>query len=307
MTIESELNALDNTKAAIKQAIIDKGVSVPASTTFAEYPSKIALIETGSEPVLDSLTIAPSTTAQTITPPSGVDGYDDITVNAVTAAIDADIVAGNIKSGVEILGVTGNYTGEPVNLQSKTFAASSTTATLTTVTPDTGYDGLSAVTVDLSYIENRVDAINGTTVTPSGTTTITANGTYDVTNYVSANVSVSGGWGSVDVATLTAFTPDDEPYANYNVIYGDFENNCTAYDANGNVIPCCLVVPSYLADNENTLSNIINEASETSLPFILLSRIYHNPDNNPETAWWEINSIIIGFDTNNLYYYTQSY
>lgn len=47
MTIEAELNALDNTKAAIKQAIIDKGVSVPSNTSFSEYPSKIAQIETG--------------------------------------------------------------------------------------------------------------------------------------------------------------------------------------------------------------------------------------------------------------------
>ena len=35
-----------------------------------------------------------------------------VTVNAVTSAIDDNIVAGNIKSGVTILGVEGTYTGE---------------------------------------------------------------------------------------------------------------------------------------------------------------------------------------------------
>ena len=107
MTIESGLNNIENTKATIKQAIVNKGVSVPVSTTFAEYPTKIAQIET--EPVLDTLTVTPSTTSQTLTPPSGVDGFDEVVVSAVTSGIDNNIQAGNIKKNVTILGVTGSY------------------------------------------------------------------------------------------------------------------------------------------------------------------------------------------------------
>ena len=43
----SKLSKLLETKAAIKQAIIDKGVEVPDGTTFDEYPNKIAAIESG--------------------------------------------------------------------------------------------------------------------------------------------------------------------------------------------------------------------------------------------------------------------
>ena len=50
-----------------------------------------------TEPTLASLTVTPSKTAQTITPPSGIDGYNTVSVNAVTASIDSDIVAENIK------------------------------------------------------------------------------------------------------------------------------------------------------------------------------------------------------------------
>ena len=162
MTISEKANAVKLIKSQIKQAIIDKGVAVPANTAFTEYPSKIAQIEGGSEPVLESLTISPSTTSQTITPPTGVDGYDDISVNAVTSAIDNNITAGNIKKDVTILGITGSYEGGGTpDLQTKTFTASSTTPTLSTVTPDSGYDGLDEVGVDLSYIENRLSTTNG--------------------------------------------------------------------------------------------------------------------------------------------------
>lgn len=61
----------------------------------------------GSAPVIDELNVTPSTSAQTITAPEGTDGYSPVNVSAVTSSIDANIQAGNIKSGVSILGTTG--------------------------------------------------------------------------------------------------------------------------------------------------------------------------------------------------------
>ena len=44
-TTIDRLNKLIDTKESIRQAIINKGVSVPTSTPFADYPSKISAIE----------------------------------------------------------------------------------------------------------------------------------------------------------------------------------------------------------------------------------------------------------------------
>lgn len=64
------------------------------------------------EPTLQNKTVTPTTSEQTITADEGKDGLGTVTVNAVTAAIDENITAANIKSGVTILGVTGSYSGD---------------------------------------------------------------------------------------------------------------------------------------------------------------------------------------------------
>ena len=55
----------------------------------------------------ETVSITPSTSAQTITPSSGHNGITEVNVAAVTSSIDSNIQAGNIKKDVSILGVTG--------------------------------------------------------------------------------------------------------------------------------------------------------------------------------------------------------
>ena len=71
----------------------------------------IAEVAGAALPHLEDKSVDPSTTEQTITHGSSYNGLGTVTVKAVTAAIDANIVAGNIKNGVTILGVEGTYTG----------------------------------------------------------------------------------------------------------------------------------------------------------------------------------------------------
>lgn len=60
-------------------------------------------------PVTTPIEITPSTQEQVKVPDMGVDGFDSVTVHAVDKNIDSNIQAGNIRKGVEILGVTGEF------------------------------------------------------------------------------------------------------------------------------------------------------------------------------------------------------
>ena len=91
--------------------------------------------------------------------PSGYhDGSGTVSVDSTEAA---KIIPGNIKDGVEILGVTGTYTGEGVTAQAKTATPYTTQQV---ILPDSGYDYLSQVTVEAIYYNESANAY-GTTVT----------------------------------------------------------------------------------------------------------------------------------------------
>ena len=111
MTIASEITRINSNISAAYTAADAKGATLPATQNSGNLATCIASIPSGSSPVISSLSVKPTTSAQTITAPSGADGYSPINVSAVTSSIDANITAGNIKSGVTILGVTGTYSG----------------------------------------------------------------------------------------------------------------------------------------------------------------------------------------------------
>lgn len=104
MDISQMTSAVESIQLTLVTKTITKNGTYVAEDDGADGFSEVTI---DIQPTLQEKTVAPSTIQQVVTPDSGNDGLSKVTVNAVTAAIDPDIVAGNIKKNVEILGVTG--------------------------------------------------------------------------------------------------------------------------------------------------------------------------------------------------------
>lgn len=90
-------------------------------------------------------------------------GYHDGSGSvAISSTEQAKIIASNIKAGVSILGVTGEYSGASVTAQAK---SATPTTSQQTILPDAGYDYLSQVTVAPIPYNESDNAAGGKTVT----------------------------------------------------------------------------------------------------------------------------------------------
>lgn len=101
-----------------------------------------------------------STKAGQYTIPQGYhDGSGKVSISSTE---QAKIIAGNIKSGIVILGVTGTYGGESVTAQAKDASPSFSAQT---ITPDSGYDYLSEVSISAISVTYADNSAGGKTVT----------------------------------------------------------------------------------------------------------------------------------------------
>lgn len=87
-------------------------------------------------------------------------GYHD---GSGTASISSPtLLAQNIKSGVEILGITGTYSGESISAR---VASATPKFTAQTILPGTGYDYLSEVDIAAITVVESDNSAGGKTVT----------------------------------------------------------------------------------------------------------------------------------------------
>lgn len=159
---------------------------------------KVSIFAGAGATQMQEKSVAPTESQQTVTPDTGYDGLTKVTVGAVSSTYigskvtkksaqtytpgtsnqtigsgqylsgtqtikgDSNLVAGNIRSGVSIFGVTGTVVAaSSPNLQAKTVTPGTSSQT---VRPDSGYDGLSQVTVsgDSNLVSGNI--VSGKTI-----------------------------------------------------------------------------------------------------------------------------------------------
>ena len=110
-----------------------------------------------------SVTGTISTKTQQYTIPQGYhDGSGKVSISSTE---QAKIIAGNIKNGVQILGVTGTYTGSGDQKATTKTVTPYTTAKTYLPSGDGDYDYYTQVTVNAIYYDETVNAAGGKTVT----------------------------------------------------------------------------------------------------------------------------------------------
>ena len=188
---------------------------------------------TGTTILNQNKTITPDETEKSISADDGYTGLGTITVNAITATYvgsgvtrkaattytpgttnqtiaastyltgiqtivgDADLIAGNIKSGINIFGVAGTYAG------TNKADTATPSESAQTITPGTGYTGLSSVyikPISSTYVGSQVPTRSSSSLTSSGATVYAPPGYYSAT----ASKAISAGSAATPATTITA-------------------------------------------------------------------------------------------------------
>lgn len=205
MSIQSEINRLTQNISAAFTAVGNKGGTVPSSKTSGNLATAINSIPEATDPVLQSKTVTPSTSKQTVTPDSGYDGLSSVTVNAMTTATQATPSISVNTSG--LITASATQTAGYVTAGTKSATKQLTTQAAQTITPGTSdktiasgryLTGTQTVKGDSNLVAENIKSgveIFGVTGTHKGGTTVqTKTGTFTSGTSSKPKVTVNCGF-----------------------------------------------------------------------------------------------------------------
>lgn len=152
MSIQTEITRLQGLKNTLRTKLVSFGL-VQSSADLDDCVTAVDAVENRGAAVGTISTVDGDYTIQA--------GYHNGSGKvSIAAAEKLKLIAGNIKSGVTILGVVGSYIGEALKAQAKSVTP---TKSKQVITPDDGYDALSSV--EVAAIPDAYQDVTGVTAT----------------------------------------------------------------------------------------------------------------------------------------------
>lgn len=221
---------IDRISTAVQNAhlkVIEKGGTSAAPYLVANLAQAIDTIPEATEPTLQSKSVTPSESAQTVKPDTGYDGLSQVSVGAISKTYvgssvpkqaaqtitpgtadktiasgkyltgtqtikgDANLLAGNIKSGVSIFGVAGTVEeGEDVTAETETYTDLLTDLEAAVdALPDAGSGGGSLETCTFSVTSPYLSIISAATLVDGTVTAFySKNGSDSVENVIAGSI-----------------------------------------------------------------------------------------------------------------------
>ena len=123
MSVRTEINRISGAKDALVASIGNKGVAIPNGTKIDGLSPYVDAIAT---PKLQSKTVSPSTSSQTVKPDSSYNGLSQVTVNAMPSG-NCTISGGALSGGSAVTPTVTLSNGSDTNMSNITAGAKDTT------------------------------------------------------------------------------------------------------------------------------------------------------------------------------------
>ena len=177
MSIASEITRLQTAKSDLKTSIENKGVTVPSATTIDGYSLLVDQISTGA--TLQSKSVTPTESAQTVSPDVGYDGLSSVSVGAISSTYIGSDIAQRSSSDLTASGATVTApSGYYAENASKTVASGSASTPATTVTanPSISVNSSGLITASVSATKSVTPTVSAGYVSSGTAGTITVSG-----------------------------------------------------------------------------------------------------------------------------------
>lgn len=192
MSVQTELDRIINAVDAAHLKVAEKGGTTARPFLVGNLASAIDTIPEATEPTLQSKSVSPATSAQTVKPDSGYDGLSQVTVNAMPTATQATPSISVSSAG--LITASATQSAGYVAAGTKSATKQLTTQGAQTITPGTSdktiasgryLTGTQTIKGDSNLVSENIK---------SGTSIFGVAGSYE---------GSGGGSGSVETCTVT--------------------------------------------------------------------------------------------------------